>query len=150
MTRPTAQILDTCWSGSKGSHRIYLWPNRRSGPGSRATGHCGWGALAPRSVESAPRCSRSASQTSFRLNAWLRWANTIDTKWLHGENVRACLSTPCFLASLDTKYAGIFDSTCVNMLYLSLAGFIRLPLFKRCERLLNKYIFGGPALYHLP
>jgi hypothetical protein len=66
----------------------------------------------PRVPSRAPRCEAyMVSQTSFRLNAWVRLANIIETTWLHGENVRACLSIPNLVANDVPKYAGIFDIT---------------------------------------
>src|ERR1035441_3846 len=56
--------------------------------------------------------------------AWVSWAYIRHTRWLHGLNVRAFLSTPVSLASFGTRYDGIKLQICLNT-----ANWLRLGMF---------------------
>jgi hypothetical protein len=61
------------------------------------------GGLAARTMKSEPTRSLRASQTSFRLNAWLICAYSIVTTWLHELQVRLFSSTPVSRATFGTR-----------------------------------------------
>ena len=72
------------------------------------------GGRAARTVKSEPARSLKASQTSFRLNAWLICAYSIVTTWLQELYVRSFSSAPVSRANFGTMCRGINWHICLR------------------------------------
>src|ERR1700691_2149415 len=90
------------------------------------------GGLAARTAKSEPARSLKASQTSFRLNAWLICAYSIVTTWLHELYVRLFTSTPVNRANFGVRCGGINWHTCRRTVNWPRFGCIGFLFFTPC------------------